>query len=94
MSKERFKEIGKNKGPFGIAGGALFFRSDEIFVILGFGVAAVGREKFLDGEADTCEQCAGVILGRALALLFGDTVVVSRYKKLGVALEPDYGKLP
>lgn len=54
---------------------------------------AVGREKLLDREADAPEHGAGVILGGAYALLFGQAVIIGGDEKLCAALETNDRKL-
>ena len=61
-------------------------------VVLG-GINAVGREKFLDREADTGEKAARILLGAAGAVLVGEAVVVYRHDKLAVALQTNDGEL-
>ena len=50
---------------------------------------AVGREELLDGEADATEHGAGVILGGANALFFGQAVIIGGDEELGAALKTD-----
>ena len=54
----------------------------------------IGREKLLHRETDAAEESAGIVVGRADALAFGEAVVIHRDHQLGVPFQPDQGELP